>query len=44
MRNDDFALPDSSYSVSDIKDYNEYIVRNMKHYSKSSNSVLHQHD
>ena len=29
--NDEFELPDGSYSVSDIQDYIEYIIRNMKH-------------
>ena len=28
--NDEFNLPDGSYSVSDIKDYFEYIIKNMK--------------
>ena len=32
MLNDEFELPDSSYSVSDIQDYIEFIViKNMKH-------------
>ena len=29
--NDDFDLTDGSYSVSDIQDYIEYIIKNMKH-------------
>ena len=29
--NDKFELPDVSYSVSDIQDYIEYIIKNMKH-------------
>ena len=29
--NDEFKLPDYSYSVSDIQDYIEYIIKNMKH-------------
>ena len=28
--NNKFELPDGSYSVSDIKDYFEYILKNMK--------------
>ena len=28
--NDEFELPDGSYSVSDIPDYIEYIIKNMK--------------
>ena len=28
--NDEFNLPDGSYSVSDIQDYFEYIIKNMK--------------
>ena len=28
--NDEFDLPDGSYSISDIQDYFEYIIRNMK--------------
>ena len=27
--NDEFELPDGSYSVSDIRDYFEYILKNM---------------
>ena len=27
---DEFNLPDGSYSVSDIEDYFEYIIKNMK--------------
>ena len=30
-RNDEFELPNSSYSASDIQDYIEYIIKNMKH-------------
>ena len=29
--NDEFLLPDGSYSVSDIQDYIECIIKNMKH-------------
>ena len=29
--NDEFELPDGSYSVSDIQNYIEYIIKNMKH-------------
>ena len=29
--NDEFELPDSSCSVSDIQDYIEYIIKKMKH-------------
>ena len=29
--NDEFELPDGFYFVSDIQDYIEYIVKNMKH-------------
>ena len=29
--NDEFELPDASYSVSDSQDYIEYIIKNMKH-------------
>ena len=29
--NDKFELPDGSCSVSDIQDYMEYIIKNMKH-------------
>ena len=29
--NDEFELPDTSYSVSDIQDYIEYILKSMKH-------------
>ena len=28
--NDEFELPDGSYSVSDIQDYFEYILKNME--------------
>ena len=28
--NDEFNLPDGSYSISDIQDYCEYIIKNMK--------------
>ena len=28
IRNDEFELPDGSYSVSDIRDYIEYIIKN----------------
>ena len=31
--NDEFELPDVSYSVSDIQDYIEYIIKNAKNYS-----------
>ena len=30
MWNDEFELPDGSYSVSDIQDYFEYILKNME--------------
>ena len=30
-RNDEFELPDGSYSVSDAQDYIKYIIKNMKH-------------
>ena len=30
--NDEFELPDGSYSVSDIQDYIEYIIKKMKQY------------
>ena len=30
-RNDEFELPNSSYPASDIQDYIEYIIKNMKH-------------
>ena len=29
--NDEFEFPDGSYSVSDIEDHIEYIIKNMKH-------------
>ena len=29
-RNNDFELPDGSYSVSDIKDYIEYIIKKLE--------------
>ena len=29
--NDEFQLPDGSYSVSDIQDYIKYVLKNMKH-------------
>ena len=29
--NDDFKFPDCFYSVSDIQDYIEFIIKNMKH-------------
>ena len=29
--NAEFELPDGSYSVSDIQDYIEFIIKNMKH-------------
>ena len=29
-RNDEFELPDGSYSVSDIQDHIEYIIKNTK--------------
>ena len=31
MWNDQFELPDGSYSVSDIQNYIEHITKNMKH-------------
>ena len=30
MKNEEFKLPDGSYSVSDIQDYSEYIFKNME--------------
>ena len=30
MWNEEFELPDGSYSVSDIQDYFEYILKNME--------------
>ena len=30
--NDEFELPNDSYSLSDIQDYIEHIIKNMKHY------------
>ena len=30
---DEFQLPDGSYSVCDIQDYIEYIIKNIKHYT-----------
>ena len=32
MCNDEFELPDGSYSVSDIQYYIKYIIKNKKHY------------
>ena len=29
--NDEFDLPDGSYSISDIQDYFEFIIKNTKH-------------
>ena len=29
--NNEFGLPDGSYSVLDIQDYIEYFIKNMKH-------------
>ena len=29
--NDEFELPDGYYSVPDIQDYTEYIIKSMKH-------------
>ena len=31
MWNDEFELPDGSYSMSDIQDYFKYIIKNMQH-------------
>ena len=31
-RNDEFEVSDGSFSVSDIQDYVDYIIKNMKHY------------
>ena len=31
MWNDEFELPDESYSVSDIQDYIEYIIKSTKY-------------
>ena len=30
MWNEEFELPDGSYSISDIQDYFEYILKNME--------------
>ena len=30
-QNDEFEVPDGSYSVSDIHDFIKYIIKNMKH-------------
>ena len=30
-QNEEFQLPDGSYSVSDIQDYFKYILKNMRH-------------
>ena len=38
MWNDKFELPDGSYSVSDIQDYFEYILKN--HGEKTDNSSV----
>ena len=32
--NDEFDLPDGSYSISDIQDYFEFIIKNTKHWMK----------
>ena len=32
--NDEFEWPDGFYSVSDIQDYTEYFVKNMKHFKQ----------
>ena len=32
MWNDEYELPNGLYPVSDIQDYNKYIVKNMKNY------------
>ena len=37
-RNDIFELPDGSYSISDIQDYFEYILK--KHNEKINNSLI----
>ena len=37
-RNDKFELPDGSYSISDIQDYFEYILK--KHNEKINNSLI----
>ena len=37
--NDEFQLPDSSYSVSDVQDYIEYIIK--KHEALTTNRPLH---
>ena len=40
---DEFDLPDGSYSVSDIQDYFEYVIKKTLNYSKqSSHANLHQ--
>ena len=36
--NEKFELPDGSYSVSDIQDYFEYIIR--KHYTLTDNQPI----
>ena len=32
MKNYEFELPDSSYLVSDIQGYNEYLIKNIEYY------------
>ena len=41
MWNDEFGLPDGSYSVSDIQDYIEYIIK--KHETFFTNLPIHIH-
>ena len=41
MWNDEFKLPNGSYSISD-QDYIKYIIKNTKYYPLSSFSYLHQ--
>ena len=37
--NDEFKLPDGSYSVPEIQDYTEYIIK--KHETLTKNSLIH---
>ena len=41
MSNDDFELPDGSYSVSDIHDYIKYIIK--KHETLTTNPPIHMY-
>ena len=38
--NDELKLPDGSYSVSDIQDYIEYIIKNMKHFMLTPTELI----